>query len=227
MGGGGAVPPAVWPGGRPSGGWGHPRGLPAAGARGRRAPGGGSRSHCGCSSREPAVRCARAPCSRPPRGVGGQRVGLQQSAVLSACPTCLLACHMPQPAQASPGRAQVQLAVQAHAGPPCRPAVQVFVRRAPPLVGRLVETFSFLAVGTSFIGTTLSLSGGRLLVDCLHCEPARPAAAARPPEGHALQHRGLFIAATKHLPICPAFLNPAQRRCGRRCRRCCRKPPSS
>lgn len=34
------------------------------------------------------------------------------------------------------------------------------MRRAPPLIGRLVETFSFLAVGTSFIGTTLSLSGG-------------------------------------------------------------------
>lgn len=45
----------------------------------------------------------------------------------------------------------------------CRPRPirleQVFVRRAPPLIGRLVETFSFLAVGTSFIGTTLSLSG--------------------------------------------------------------------
>lgn len=38
------------------------------------------------------------------------------------------------------------------------------MRRAPPLVGRLVETFSFLAVGTSFIGTTLSLSGVRLLL---------------------------------------------------------------
>ncbi|PRW20529.1 tyrosine-specific transport -like [Chlorella sorokiniana] len=36
--------------------------------------------------------------------------------------------------------------------------LEVFVRRAPPLIGRLVETFSFLAVGTSFIGTTLSLS---------------------------------------------------------------------
>lgn len=37
--------------------------------------------------------------------------------------------------------------------------LELFVRVSPPLVGRAVEAFSFLAVGTSFIGTTLSLSG--------------------------------------------------------------------
>ncbi|KAL4459158.1 hypothetical protein ABPG75_014023 [Micractinium tetrahymenae] len=36
--------------------------------------------------------------------------------------------------------------------------LQVFVRRAGPLVGSVVEAFSFLAVMTSFIGTSLSLS---------------------------------------------------------------------
>lgn len=36
--------------------------------------------------------------------------------------------------------------------------LQIFVRRAGPLVGAVVEGFSFLAVMTSFIGTTLSLS---------------------------------------------------------------------
>lgn len=40
--------------------------------------------------------------------------------------------------------------------------LQIFVRRAGPLVGAVVEGFSFLAVMTSFIGTTLSLSGERL-----------------------------------------------------------------
>ncbi len=39
-----------------------------------------------------------------------------------------------------------------------QPVVQVFVRRSPPLVGSAVEAFSFLAVMTSFIGTSVSLS---------------------------------------------------------------------
>ncbi len=37
-------------------------------------------------------------------------------------------------------------------------AAQVFVRRSPPLVGNAVQAFSFLAVMTSFMGTSLSLS---------------------------------------------------------------------
>ncbi|KAL4427144.1 hypothetical protein ABPG77_001148 [Micractinium sp. CCAP 211/92] len=36
--------------------------------------------------------------------------------------------------------------------------LQIFVRRAGPVVGSVVEGFSFLAVMTSFIGTTLSMS---------------------------------------------------------------------
>jgi hypothetical protein len=42
--------------------------------------------------------------------------------------------------------------------------LEVFVRRSSPLIGSVVEGFSFLAVMTSFVGTTLSLSGawGRL-----------------------------------------------------------------
>ncbi len=39
--------------------------------------------------------------------------------------------------------------------------LQIFVRRAGPVVGSVVEGFSFLAVMTSFIGTTLSMSGER------------------------------------------------------------------
>lgn len=40
--------------------------------------------------------------------------------------------------------------------------LEVMVRRTGPLVGRAVEAFSFLAVATSFIGTTLSLSGAHM-----------------------------------------------------------------
>lgn len=53
--------------------------------------------------------------------------------------------------------------------------LEVFVRRSGPVVGRLVEAFSFLAVGTSFIGTALSLSGA--------CVPARPSRRATAPAG--------------------------------------------
>jgi hypothetical protein len=37
--------------------------------------------------------------------------------------------------------------------------LEVFVRRSSPLIGSVVEGFSFLAVMTSFIGTAISLSG--------------------------------------------------------------------
>jgi len=55
--------------------------------------------------------------------------------------------------------AAADVAVAAHPHSMALDPLEVFVRQSGPLTGSVVEGFSFLAVATSFIGTTLSLSG--------------------------------------------------------------------
>jgi hypothetical protein len=87
--------------------------------------------------------------------------GLAESAGpgVGAAPQLLQASLLADGAAAASGALPAQLpAAVPVVGLPVDP-VEVFVRRSNPLIGSVVEGFSFLAVLTSFIGTTLSLSG--------------------------------------------------------------------
>jgi hypothetical protein len=102
--------------------------------------------------------------------------GLAESAAASSGNAPLLQASLQLAASgdaASGAAAAVAVAAAGGAAVPAVPAVaagataaaiavdplEVFVRRSSPVLGSVVEAFAFLAVMTSFIGTTLSLSG--------------------------------------------------------------------
>lgn len=109
--------------------------------------------------------------------------------------------------------------------------LQVFVRRAGPVVGSVVEGFSFLAVMTSFIGTTLSLSGENVRTR----PPARVAkarhafveACVQPssllacPGGKAGEASKAWRQAQAACLQCWRSCGPAGRSCGAACQHAC------